>query len=44
MRIPIKLIEMIAKQGSKELDLGNPLTIDTVNFIIEIGKEVLKPW
>jgi hypothetical protein len=44
MRIPIKIIEMIVKNGSKEIDVANPMFIDTVNFFIDIGKEIIKPW
>jgi hypothetical protein len=44
IRIPLKILETVVKQGSKEIDLSNPMVIDTVNFFLEVGKEIIKPW
>lgn len=45
----ISLISLVAKalKGATKIsktDLSNPLTQDTVSFIVDIAKEIIKPF
>lgn len=43
-KLGFKLIQHVVKKGSKELDVSDPIVMDTFSFVIDVAKEIIKPW